>query len=945
MVGGLIGELVERETELGEAGEVLDGARGGAGAALLVEGPAGIGKSALIRAIRANAAAGGFTVMSARGAELEREFSFGVVRQLFEPALAAADESERGTLLAGAASLAEPAIGKLAAAQSAEASPTSDPSFAVLHGLYWLASNLADRAPLLIAVDDCHWCDPASLRFLVYLAGRLEGLPVLLAIGIRPFEPGSPVDLLEALERESVARVLRLAPLSQEGTGAVVRSRLESGTTSDFAAACHQASGGNPQLIRELLAALAAEGTPPTPEGAAQVTELRADRIAASLLARVGRLGPGAVELARSVAVLGRDASPESVAELAGLSDEGAAQAIEALGAVEILVPGDPLDFVHPIVRTAVYHDAAASVRGDAHWRAARLLADRGAALESVAAQIVAAPPAGDAWAVRELTRAGESALARGAPEAAVSYLQRALGEQPDDDARREVLVGLGRSFAMLRDIRRCVKRLYEALDLTQDSRRRAEIVHLLISMLAISRAAARGVELLEREIDALPEHEWELGLKLESDVDSMTFFSLSAKRAADPRRRRFEDPDDAGSMASAAMRTAIYDGPATRAAELAERAWGDGRLLAREGPDAPTVWMAGWAMLYAHELRRTRELANDWAREASRLGSLRAYSIALTLRNRALYWMGDLVDAEADVRAFLEGWPEAIGLGPAFLADILAEQGRLNEAERALSLGRQADERVEWSFFFPMLLESRGKLAARQGRFEAARTSLLDSGRAAEEWGIQTPGPLQWRVYAAQVLASVGHVDDAHNLVEHELESCRRYGSDRALGRAMVAAGLIRGEGGVDALREAAFVLSGSEARLEYARALVVLGAALRRTKHVAEARERLREGLSIARACGAQPLAEQAYEELVATGARPRKIVRSGIDALTASERRVASMAAEGMTNKEIAQALFVTVRTVEAHLHHAYQKLDISSRTELAGMLRDTQRDDRP
>src|SRR5262249_27981233 len=145
-----------------------------------------------------------------------------------------------------------------------------------------------------------------------------------------------------------------------------------------------------------------------------------------------------------------------------------------------------------------------------------------------------------------------------------------------------------------------------------------------------------------------------------------------------------------------------------------------------------------------------------------------------------------------------------------------------------------------------------------------------------------------------------------------------------------------IGGAEGMESLREAESVLAGSEAKLEHARSLVALGAALRRQKRAADARGPLRKGLEIARSSGAVPLAEQAQEELTATGARPRKIVRAGAEALTASESRVAGMAAGGMTNKEIAQALFVTVRTVEAHLHHAYQKLDISSRTELADAL---------
>lgn len=748
-------DLVEREAELREAADLLGAANTGAGGAVLVEGPAGIGKSALIRAIRERAAGEGFSVLAGRGAALEREFSFGVVRQLFEPALATAKGPEREALLAGAAGLAQPAIGELDPAETAEASPTLDPPFAVLHGLYWLTVNLAEQSPLLISIDDAQWSDAASLRFLGYLAGRLEGLPVALAIGVRPFEPGSAGELLAALEAEPAARVLRLAPLSESGTEAVVRSRLSSAPAPGFAPACHRASGGNPQLIRELLAALAAEGVDPTPSGADHVAELRADRIAASVLARLARLGEPAVELARAVAVLGGDASPDLAAELAEIDDAAAADAVEALTAVEILLPGETLGFVHPIVRTAVYSDAAPGVRAEAHRRAARLLDARGAELQSVAAQLVAAPPAEDEWAVARLTKAGRAALSRGAPDAAVSYLERTMAERPPDAERREILVDLGRGFAMLREVRRCIQCLSEALDLTEETRRRAEIGRLLITMLAISRAASRGVELLDRELRALPESERALGLRLESDIDSMTFFSLGAKRAAEGRQRRFDDPEDPGLIASAAMVAALYEGPAERAAELAMRAWANGRLLRREGPDAPTVWMVGWALLYAHHLKQARAVADEWARAASERGSLRAYSIALTLRNRASHWIGDLAEAEADVRAFLEGWPEAIGLGPAFLADILGEQGRLEEAERALARADRADEKVEWSFFYPALLQSRGILAARQGRLAAARDSLLESGRALDQWGVTTPGPMQWRVHSAEVLAA----------------------------------------------------------------------------------------------------------------------------------------------------------------------------------------------
>jgi DNA-binding CsgD family transcriptional regulator/tetratricopeptide (TPR) repeat protein len=934
--------LLERDSDLRHAEAMLAAAANGDGGALVVEGPAGIGKSALLREIRDQAARDGFAILSARGAELERGFSFGVVRQLFEAAVSSAQEAERDRILSGAAHLAIRAIGEPDLTSSSgpapgSASPSLDASFAVLHGLYWLTSNMSEAGPLLIAVDDAHWSDVESLRFLDYLAGRLEGLAVMLAICARRFEPGSPAQLLSALDSEASARVLLLAPLTESATDELVRSLLEVSPSPGFSAACHRVTGGNPQLIRELLAALALEGIEPTASGADRVADLRADRIAASILVRVGRVGETAVSLARAVAVLGRDATPELAAELAGLDPGEAASAADTLIALEILSPGEVLGFVHPIVRTAVYNDFATPDRGRLHASAARLLSDRGAGLDSIAAQVAAAPAAGDEWAVARLSEAGAAALSRGAPDAAVRYLDRALAERPADQTRRELLLGLGRAYSLLRDRRSSIKRLREALELTVDPRDRAEIVHILFAEVAVSRAGARVIEMLDRELAALPPHEHELGILLESDIDSAGFFSLPAKRAADQRRRRFDDPDDPGMQASAAMKAALYGGTADQAAELAIRAAGDGRLLDEEGPDSPRVWTAGFAMLYSHRLVETVAFADSWIRAASRLGSLRAYSLASSLRTRAAHWIGDLAEAEADVRAFIDGMPEAVGLGPAFLAEILLDQGRLDEAAVALRAAERAEVEVEWSFFYPALLLSRGAVSISQGALDRGCQALLDAGRAAEEWGLDTPGALQWRPPAAEALAMLDERGRAVELIEAELDSCRRYGSAPALGIAMRAAGRIDlDRRGVEILAEAVTELARTPARLEHARALVDLGSALRRARQPSKAREHLRGGLAQARACGARTLAERAHEELAATGVRPRKIVRAGVDALTSSERRVARMAAEGMTNKEIAQDLFVTVRTVEAHLHHTYQKLDIASRTELAAAL---------
>jgi DNA-binding CsgD family transcriptional regulator len=189
------------------------------------------------------------------------------------------------------------------------------------------------------------------------------------------------------------------------------------------------------------------------------------------------------------------------------------------------------------------------------------------------------------------------------------------------------------------------------------------------------------------------------------------------------------------------------------------------------------------------------------------------------------------------------------------------------------------------------------------------------------------------WRGWAAEGLRLLDRNDEARALAVEELALARRWGDPRAIGASLRALGLVEaGEAGIGLLQEAVELLAGSEARLEHARALVDLGAALRRANQRTEARERLREGVDLARSVGAFGLARRAYEEIEATGARPRKILQTGLDALTASERRVAQLAAEGMSNKEIAQTLFVTIKTVEVHLSHAYRKLEISSRAQL-------------
>src|SRR4051812_28629982 len=426
--------LLERQAELDLVDRLLADAPTGRGGLLLLEGPAGIGKSRVLGAARERAREQGLRVLSARGGELERSFSHGVVRQLFEPALAACDDVERAVLLSGAASLAAPLLQYADPEQAFGAD--GDASFPVLHGLYWLTANLSESSPVLIVVDDLHWCDAPSLRFLAYLARRLEGLPVVLAAAVRVGEPGLDADMLAELESEALATVRRPAPLSEPAVAELLEGRLGSEPAPAFLDAVYEASGGNPLLVGELVHTLREEGVEPNAAGAARVHEMGPETLSRFVLQRIRRLGTPAEALARAVAVLGDASELSLAASLAVLDESEAASAAAALGRVEILRPRGTLGFVHPVLRAAVYEDLSGPERELAHERAAELLGEAGAAPQQVAAHLLHVPPRGRDSIVTLLREAAGRAAGEGAVDTARSYLVRALAEPPPDPDR-----------------------------------------------------------------------------------------------------------------------------------------------------------------------------------------------------------------------------------------------------------------------------------------------------------------------------------------------------------------------------------------------------------------------------------------------------------------------------------------------------------------------------
>src|SRR5215207_7246176 len=336
--------LLERDGELGLIGGLVARVCAGEGGLVVIEGQAGVGKTELLRAAGELGEAEGLRVLRARGSELDRAFAFGVVRQLLEHEVA-----EEPALLVGGA---EPAAAVFAAAGGDIRG--DEGLFASLQGLHWLVANLAARKPLLLVADDVHWADTASLRWLVFLAERIEDVRALLVVATRPAEPSADQILLDALMTTPAVHVLRPPPLSQQATTTVVRSRLPAAVDA-FSAACHRATGGNPFLLGELLGELAADGVRGTAGEAGGVLDFGSERVGRAVRRRLRRQPPEAAIVARAVAVLGPGAPLDDIAALAGLDTEAVARATHGLVRTQVLAADRSLDFVHPVVRGAVY--------------------------------------------------------------------------------------------------------------------------------------------------------------------------------------------------------------------------------------------------------------------------------------------------------------------------------------------------------------------------------------------------------------------------------------------------------------------------------------------------------------------------------------------------------------------------------------------------------------
>lgn len=933
--------LLERDGELSAIRAGLDASLAGDGRCLVVEGPAGIGKSSLLAVAQAEAASRGVRVLSAAGGELERDFPYGVVRQLF--AATVAGDSTEHRWLAGAAQLALPVIDLDCGAEDRGESHL----LGVLHGLYWLTVNLATDGPVLVTVDDAHWCDVASLRFLIYLRRRLEGLPVLLLVATRIGEPGTDERLLRQLGGDGDPDVLRPRHLSVGAAAAWLRVGLAEDPDATFTLAAHAATGGNPFLLGELVTALLEAEVRPTGEAADRVTAIGPEGVRRAVLRRLAGLSVGATALARALAVLGSGAELRDAAMLADLALDHAAALVESLVRVQVLRDERRLSFAHPLVRSAIYLDLPVATRAQAHARAARILADAGADANAVAAHLLESVPAGDEAVVGQLREGARRAVEQGATDVAAAYLRRAVAEPPAPTDVAAVLRELGAAELAAGRPDAAATALATASAGTTGTAARIDVVlmrrHALVLADRVGEAVAVVDEVaIECDEPALADL-LEAGSVGAGHLDFRVVRSMEG-RVRDLRRRAgttgLQEPL---ALAVAAAASAFANQPIDETVALTTRALA---VFPRAHPasDYSVEGQLGIALYLSEQFDLLAQRSSEWLGDARRRGSLPRFISMATVRSTGAFRAGALADAEADGRDALEAarlyghhfWlPGAV----AALMNPLVEHGRVDEAEAVLR-DSQVEERHGRSHAFcwaVMFLPARARLRIAQGRVSDGLADLLACGEQYESAANRSPSLWAWRSEAALAAAALGDPERARDLATDELALARASGGPRAVGVALRAAGLVSGgDAGVELLEEAVSILGPSGAALERARSLVDLGSALRHHGRRADARQPLREGLDTAVRCGAAVLGERAREELLATGARPRRERLTGPEALTPSEWRVARLAAQGKSNPEIAQALFLTRRTVETHLTHAYQKLGISSREALAAVI---------
>ncbi|OKI02211.1 LuxR family transcriptional regulator [Streptomyces sp. CB02923] len=930
--------VVGRTDDLAALNRLARAARRGQVGSAVVTGPTGIGKSALLDAFLSGDVCRHATVLHALCEEGAAGDSLGCVRALLGPAVqddAPLDDAARRALAPGALT-GEP--------------PHAPAVQRAFHGLYHLAADELSRRPVVLALDDAHHCDELSLRWLDFLLRRAEGLPLLVVLTQQAeataLARAAPVHrALAVLTARHRSTTLRLRPLTETDVTEAVRQFFPAPAAPDFITRASAMTGGNPRLLDRLLRELRDEGTGPGVGGADRITEAGGRVLTGWVRELLDRRPPWVGEVARAVAVLG-ERGADHVGALAAVPADDAQDALGALREAGLLTPGSR-HLADDAVRAAVLAPLGTQALSDLRTRAALLLSDAGRPAEEIAALLLPLPSISEPWMTGVLLEAAARAEARSDPEAAARCLQRVREVDPDC---LEVRVRLAGVLAET-DPPEAIGLLRGALVPSVDIRTRARIAAQFGTTCLAARESCASLAMLEEILDAL---DAELGpdplpadRELRTLVESVLLIvgthgrstiAATRRRAAAMTVPEGDTPAQRQKLAAMAVLTALDDQASEPAVRYALRAAGSHQLPLRS-----------WSLINAGFVLTLADRTEDALRALDRLlvpgrENSAAWTFSLALSNRALllHGLGALPDALADARKAVqitdaEQWRESMVLPRVALASVLVDRGEAAHAEKLLT-GTGPAWRDHYVGVYYRYLLALGRARHALGDAEGALALFRECGRSLEAAGLHHAAYLPWWAEAACVLAELGRADEAREPAAYGTRLARSWGTPRVLGLAALARGVATpGEEGVALLGEAVRELASSPARVEHARAELVLGRALLAADERRAAREHLRAAADLAQRCGALALGQSARGALQEAGGRMRKMTASPLDLLTSMERKVAGLAAGGARNRSIAQSLHVSVRTVETHLTNVYRKLGIAERAQLAVVLR--------
>ncbi|OEV02638.1 helix-turn-helix transcriptional regulator [Streptomyces oceani] len=939
--------LLEREKEIDLLRSALGRASSGDGGVLILEGGRGLGKSSVLRYARDEAESREFRVLHARGSRFEQNFSWVVVRQLFECSLVsvAAGKDDGGAALSGPATL----IGTLFdydqdSPQGQLEGSGENSLYSSVHGLYWLCRNLASDRPLMLVIDDVQWADPFSVHFVSYLANRLEGEPVLVVLASTPVpsQPCVTQDLITAVSAAPSATVTRLSPLSAMAVREIMTERLDRAPHEAVVDACMTLTEGDPLHLTELVEEMAARGVEPVESAVPCLPLLTPTRLAWDIRRQFSGLSEGALALANAVAVLENHADPRHCALVADIPEDEINDEIERLRDAHILKPGVPCSFVSSVTRHVVYADMVPRERAAAHQRAALALRAAGADDATVAEHLCRTDSGAPSWAAEVLCSAARAAVRGGTPTDAARYLRCVPKAEPPEPLRVSALAELGLVELQAREP--------EAVDhLTEASHRfrGAAISHAVRTDLAVALAASG------RQCEAADVVQAYLGTGSrggkggDDETQPVPGHSRAAARVLlrmTPGREHrcsmtVREVSGEALRAHSAIEAWNRGRPAVRVARLASSAVASGARLPPRDTELPPVSVGAWTLAQCDDLPAAERVLTDVMTAASYSGHLLAAATAKSLHARVLLDTGRLAEAEEAAGAVLRHHGDrslavaAAPLAAAVAVHCLIDTGRQEEADELLAVTGFARQLSDAAQFVPLRL-ARGRLRIRMERFDEGLRELLDCRELAlaENW-LYPSATCEYFAEAARGLAATRGVRVARTLAVEEVARCRDFGAARPIAAALrTLAALLNGTAAIAKLEEAEQLLTDVPDTLERARTLVELGAALRRAGSRTEARQRLTTGLELAHGIGAADIEDTARSELRLAGTRLAKVGDGPRVPLTPAEERVARKAATGLSNKEISQTLFVTVKTVEWHLGQVYAKLGIARRSEL-------------